>query len=109
MPSQDDRRSRDDMPVPPTAGQGTQDDLADRLAQNRSAQSGHDSGRRFAPRSPRLALEPERVPAPTPRSKRVRHPLVIVGNAIFMFLLLASLAIGGGLYVGKSRFEAAGP
>ena len=100
-------------PAPTTAGQGAQPDLAERLAQNRAAQSGGnsqpDSGRRFAPRSPRLALEPERVPAPTARSKRVRHPLVIVGNAIFMFLLLASLGVGGALYVGKSRFEAAGP
>lgn len=100
-------------PVPPTAGQGAQQDIAERLAQNRAAQSGGngqpDSGRRFPPRSPRLALEPERVPAPTSRSKRVRHPLVIVGNAIFMFLLLASLAVGGALYIGKSRFEAAGP
>jgi UPF0755 protein len=99
-------------PVPPTAGRGAQPDLAERLAQNRAVQTGNgnsDSGRRFAPRSPRLALEPERVPAPVPRSKRVRHPLVIVGNAIFMFLLLASLTVGGALYIGKSRFEMAGP
>lgn len=68
-----------------------------------------DNGRRIAPRSPRLALEPERVPSPTPRSQRVRHPLVVAGNALFMFLLLASLAIGGALYLGKSRFEAPGP
>ena len=98
--------------MPPTTGRDSQPDLAERIALNRAAQGGNghpDSGRRFAPRSPRLALEPERVPAPIPRSKRVRHPLVVVGNAIFMFLLLASLAIGGGLYVGKSRFEAPGP
>jgi UPF0755 protein len=80
-------------PVPPTAG----------------GNGNADSGRRFAPRSPRLALEPERVPTPIPRSRRVRHPLVIVGNAIFMFLLLVALVVGGGLYVGKSRFETPGP
>jgi len=61
------------------------------------------------PRSPRAALEPERVPAPKRRSKRVRHPLVIAGNAIFTVLIVISLAVGGGLYVGKQRFEAPGP
>jgi UPF0755 protein len=61
------------------------------------------------PRSPRAALEPERVPPPLRRSKRARHPLVIVGNAIFMFLLITVVAIGGALFVGKQRFEAPGP
>ena len=61
------------------------------------------------PRSPRAALEPERVPTPKRRSKRVRHPLVIVGNAIFTVLILVAVVVGGGLYVGKQRFEAAGP
>lgn len=61
------------------------------------------------PRSPRAALEPERVPLPNRRSKRVRHPLVIVGNAIFTVLVLVAIAIGGGLYFGKQRFEAPGP
>ena len=61
------------------------------------------------PRSPRAALEPERVPAPARRSRRVRHPLVIAGNAIFTVLIVVSVAIGGALYVGKQRFEAPGP
>ena len=61
------------------------------------------------PRSPRLALEPERVPPPARRSRRVRHPLVIVGNAIFTLLVVASVAIGAALYLGKQRFEAPGP
>jgi len=60
-------------------------------------------------RSPRAALEPERVPAPKRRSKRVRHPLVIVGNAIFTVLIVVSVAVGGALYVGKQRFEVPGP
>jgi UPF0755 protein len=104
------------MPAaPPVAGREAAPDLAERLARNRAAQgNGHsssngDTGRRIAPRSPRLALEPERVPSPTPRSKRARHPLVVAGNALFMFLLLASLAVGGAIYLGKSRFEAPGP
>ncbi|MDO8876942.1 MAG: endolytic transglycosylase MltG [Pseudolabrys sp.] len=61
------------------------------------------------PRSPRAALEPERVPPPVRRSKRVRHPLVIVGNAIFTLLILIAVAAGGALYYGKQRFDAPGP
>jgi UPF0755 protein len=104
--------------VPPVAGRAPAPDLAERLARNHAAQGsnrpsapndGFDSVRRIAPRSPRLALEPERVPSPAPRSQRVRHPLVVAGNALFMFLLLAILAVGGALYLGKSRFEAPGP
>jgi UPF0755 protein len=97
--------------VPPVAGRASSPDLAERLALNRAAgqTAAPESGRRFAPRSPRLALEPERVPAPVRRSKRARHPIVIVGNAIFMVLLLLSIGIGGALYIGKSRFEAPGP
>lgn len=65
--------------------------------------------KRITPRSPRAALEPESVPMPTRPSKRVRHPLVIVGNAVFTILILLSLA-GGALFVfGKQRFEAPGP
>ncbi|MDI1346018.1 MAG: endolytic transglycosylase MltG [Pseudolabrys sp.] len=61
------------------------------------------------PRSARAAVEPERVPGPSRRSTRVRHPLVIVGNAIFTLLVVISVAVGTGLYLGKQRFEASGP
>src|SRR5262245_461308 len=65
--------------------------------------------RRITPRSPRAALEPEHVPEPTRRSKRVRNPLVIIGNAVFMLLIL--LVLGGGVAVvfAKVRLEAPGP
>ncbi|HEY7998807.1 MAG TPA: endolytic transglycosylase MltG [Pseudolabrys sp.] len=49
------------------------------------------------------------MPAPKRRSKRVRHPLVIVGNAIFTVLVVVSVAVGGALYLGKQRFESPGP
>jgi UPF0755 protein len=65
--------------------------------------------KRISPRSPRAALEPEQVTVPTKRSKRVRNPLVIVGNAIFTLLILVALAGGVALAVGKHRFEAPGP
>ena len=61
------------------------------------------------PRSPRAALQPQRVPAPRRRSRRVRHPLVIVGNAIFTVLIVAAVTVGAGLYFGKQRFDAPGP
>lgn len=61
------------------------------------------------PRSPRAALEPEAVPLPKRRSQRVRHPVVIVGNAIFTLLVLIAIAAGAGLYFGKQKFDAPGP
>jgi UPF0755 protein len=66
-------------------------------------------GRGVSPRSPRAALEPERVAVPTRRSKSVRHPLIIAGNAIFTVLALLAL-VGGGLFVFiQQSFEAPGP
>jgi UPF0755 protein len=65
--------------------------------------------KRITPRSPRAALQPEHVTVPTRRSKRVRNPLVIVGNAIFTLLVLLTIAGGIAFAVGKSRFEAPGP
>jgi peptidoglycan lytic transglycosylase G len=65
--------------------------------------------RRIAPRSPRAALEPERVPLPTRWSKSARHPLVIAGNAVFTVLILVAI-IGGVIFaVAKNRFDASGP
>ena len=118
--------------IPPVAASSA--NLADRLASGREvAGSTRSSGnhakpggehafpptndpatskpepRRISPRSPRLALEPEKVPGPTRRSKRVRHPIVIAGNAVFTFLVLLILAVGGALFFGKARFEAPGP
>ncbi len=61
------------------------------------------------PRSPRAALEPERVEAPVRRSRRVRHPLVIIGNAIFTFILLVAVSFGVLAWWGKERFDAPGP
>jgi UPF0755 protein len=67
------------------------------------------SGKPLTPRSPRAALEPERVPQPKRRSRRVRHPLVIAGNAVFTALILLAIAVGAALFVGKQRFDAPGP
>jgi UPF0755 protein len=65
---------------------------------------------RISPRSPRAALEPDRVEMPERRrSKRARHPLVIIGNAIISIFLVLVVAAGYVLYVGKQRFDAPGP
>ncbi len=64
---------------------------------------------RISPRSPRAALEPERVPVPTRRSKGARHPLVVAGNAVFTILILIAIVGGGILFIGKQRFDARGP
>jgi UPF0755 protein len=61
------------------------------------------------PRSPRAALEPERVPMPGRRSSRARHPIVVIGNAIFTTLIVVSVAVGAALFFGKQRFDAPGP
>jgi UPF0755 protein len=72
--------------------------------------TGNSGASRIAPRSARVALEPERIRQPLRRrSRRARHPLVIVGNAILTFLVLAAVVGGLALAVGKQRFEAAGP
>ncbi len=62
----------------------------------------------LTPRSPREALAPQRVPAPA-RSRRVRHPLVIAGNAVFTLLVLLAVGCGTAVYFGKQRFDAPGP
>ena len=65
--------------------------------------------KRITPRSPRSALEPEMVDAPARRSRSARHPLVVIGNAIFsLFVLLAVVGIAA-LFLGKQRFEMLGP
>ena len=65
--------------------------------------------KRITPRSPRTALEPDRVEMPTRRSTSARHPLVIIGNALISIFVLSAIVVGFVLYVGKQRFEAPGP
>ena len=68
----------------------------------------HDDDRPYSnPRSPRQALASQHLPPPP--SRRARHPLVIIGNAIFTILLLLSVVAGGALYYGSTRFGAPGP
>jgi UPF0755 protein len=90
------------------------DQISDPLARGSSFAadpSGRFGGdaRRITPRSPRAALEPDRVPMPTKWSKSARHPMVIAGNAVFTILILLAIIVGVGFAVGKHRFDAPGP
>ncbi len=67
------------------------------------------ASKRITPRSPRTALEPDTVEMPTRRSKSVRHPFVVVGNAIISIFVLIAIAGAVALVIGKQRFEAPGP
>lgn len=64
---------------------------------------------KISPRSPRTALEPERVPAPMRRSARARHPIIIIGNAIFTFILIVAVVAGATIMIGRQRLEVPGP
>ncbi|MEZ5839308.1 MAG: endolytic transglycosylase MltG [Hyphomicrobiales bacterium] len=74
-----------------------------------SYEANGEADRRLSPRSPRETLQPEPVPAPPPPSRLARHPVVVVLNGLLTFVVLAILAIGAGLYWGKTRFDAEGP
>ncbi|SIO57256.1 UPF0755 protein [Bradyrhizobium erythrophlei] len=63
----------------------------------------------ISPRSPRAALEPERVPPPPKRSERARNPFVVVGNAIITILIVLMIGAGAGYYYGRQKLEAPGP
>jgi UPF0755 protein len=63
----------------------------------------------ISPRSPRAALEPEQVPPPPKRSDRARSPLVIAGNAVITFIIVAMIGTIGVYVYGKQALEAPGP
>jgi UPF0755 protein len=67
------------------------------------------ANKHLAPRSPRTALEPDTVDLPPKRSKKARHPFVVIGNAIITLFVLAAFVAAGVLAFGKQRFDAPGP
>jgi len=46
---------------------------------------------------------------PSRRSKRARHPFVVIGNAIITLFVLAAVVAAAALVLGKQRFDAPGP
>src|ERR1700733_11412194 len=94
--------------MPPKAASSTAKTVAPYPSQPSPTQTQAET-RRLAPRSPRAALEPERVQVPTRWSTGARHPLVIAGNAVFTLLILVAV-VGGVLFaLAKHRYDAAGP
>ena len=84
--------------------------LLDRLVNGAgAAPAGSNNPKQITPRSPRTALEPDTVEMPIRRSKSVRHPFVVIGNAIISIFVLAAIVAGIALVIGKQRFEAPGP
>jgi UPF0755 protein len=65
--------------------------------------------KRLSLRSPRAALQPEPIPEPSRPSRRARHPLVVVGSAVFTLILVAAVGIGLAVTTSKHRFEFPGP
>jgi UPF0755 protein len=65
--------------------------------------------RPLAPRSPRAALQPEKVPMPARHSARTRNPVVIAGNALLTIVFLITVIAGVGFVFGKQQFELPGP
>ncbi|MEM1049631.1 MAG: endolytic transglycosylase MltG [Pseudomonadota bacterium] len=63
----------------------------------------------MVPRSPRELIEPEKAPPLPQRSRRSRHPIVVILNFFMTLSVLAVLALGGLFYWGKVEFESAGP
>ena len=63
------------------------------------------AGSRTAPKSPAEALQPEQVPPPPPRSQAVRHPLVVFLNFTLTIVIVAAVAIGAAIFIGKSQFD----
>jgi UPF0755 protein len=72
-----------------------------------AAGPGDDARRSVHPRSPRQAIAPERMPPPP--SRRARHPLVVIGNAVLTIIVLLIIAVGALVYAGKGMFDAPGP
>lgn len=72
-------------------------------------EGGH-SVRRPMLKSPAEALQPDPVPPPPPlRSKRARHPVIILLNGAVTFLFFVLIVLGIGLYYGSVQFYKEGP
>src|SRR3989304_6042038 len=64
-------------------------------------------GRR-GPRSAGEFLQPERVPGPPPRSRAIRHPLVVVMNFLLTVAIIGLVSTGGAALYAKLQFGKAG-
>jgi len=65
--------------------------------------------RPITPKSPRAALQPERVRPPSRRSAAARHPMVVAGSLVLTIITVVALLAVGGVLIGKQQMQAAGP
>jgi UPF0755 protein len=63
---------------------------------------------RASPKSPSEALQPETVPPPPPRSRAVRHPLVVFLNFVLTMVIIAVLAGAAAVFTAKVQFDRPG-
>jgi UPF0755 protein len=81
-------------------------DMSDAAAGTRSGD------RRVSPISPKRArelLQPEKVPPPPPRSRAVRHPVVVFLNFFLTIAVLAVVGVVGVALFAKVQFDGTGP
>jgi UPF0755 protein len=65
---------------------------------------------RLVPRSPNEALQPVAAPPPPPVVTERRHrPVINFISGLLSLIMVIALVAGGGLFVGKIQFYAAGP
>jgi len=101
------RKRSSDSQVPP--GQHPGDAMPEMEARGTPGGSPEPAAKpaRITPKSPRVALEPERVRAP--RSSSAKHPMVVAGSAFFTILVVLAIGIGGAVLVGKEMLGRPGP
>jgi len=78
---------------------------SNRLGDDTEILSARLASGRVAPKSPIEALQPETVPPPPPRSRAVRHPLVVFLNFVLTLIVIAVVGAGIGVFVGKMQFD----
>lgn len=68
----------------------------------------HHGRGRISPRSAGEFLQPERVPGPPPRARKVRHPLVVAMNFLLTVAIIGLLGTGAAAVYAKLQFSRPG-
>jgi UPF0755 protein len=68
----------------------------------------HSGRGRISPRSAGEFLQPERVPGPPPRARKIRHPLVVVMNFLLTVAIIGLLGTGAAAIYAKVQFSRPG-
>jgi len=68
-----------------------------------------DSTGNYYARSPREAIQPEKVPGLPADTRGPRHPLVRFANAVLTLVIFLGIVAGGTFYILKRQFDGPGP